>query len=96
MKFRKEFIDALSNSRIAHAGQWQVEVQNLLSNYIFLTSLLKKERALSPEMADRCRDLQNQLTHTLTQLVHEVDGWRKIRTRLTKRIRPCFCAISIK
>lgn len=74
MKFKKEFIDAIVNNRIAHAGQWQVEVQSLLSNYVFITSLLKKEQALSPEMADRCRDLQGQLIHMLTQFVIEVDA----------------------
>lgn len=43
------------------------------SNYVFITSLLKKEEALSTEVANRCRDLQRQLIHMLGQFVVDID-----------------------
>lgn len=54
-----------------------MEVQDLHSNYVFITSLLKKERALYPEIVDRCRDLQGQLIPMLTQFVIEVDALKQ-------------------
>lgn len=73
MKFKKKFIDAIINNRIAGAGQWQVEVQSMRSNYVFITCLLKKEAALSPEIANRCRSLQEQLIYLLTKFVFDLD-----------------------
>ena len=43
------------------------------SNHTFIANLLEKEETLSLEIADRCRDLQEQLIHTLAQFVIDLD-----------------------
>ncbi|AKD54740.1 hypothetical protein [Spirosoma radiotolerans] len=67
MKFNKKLVGAIIKNRTANAGHWQVEVQSMRSNYVFITSLLKREKALSPGIVDRCRDLQGQLISMLAQ-----------------------------
>lgn len=73
MKLRKEFINAIISDRMTNAAQWQLQINTIQANYVFITDLLKKEQTLSAEEISSCQAFQEQLIHMLAQFIGDMD-----------------------